>query len=125
MAAMLWWLCYGSYAIAAKETYFLIYISITTITIITTVTTITTITIIYSCLQPIQRFNATPIFLHAKLWKSCQVGTVSLSNDNAQSPKTFWSMPEMNHLSKNDERVARLQQNSSSCCRLQTNLTQL
>ena len=40
-------------------------------------------------------------------------------------PKPWWSRPEMNHLSKNDERVARLQQNCSSCCRLQTNLTQL
>ena len=58
-AAMLRWLCYGNYAMAAKATDFLIYITITTIIVITTVTTITTITIIYSCLQPIQRFNAT------------------------------------------------------------------
>ena len=40
-------------------------------------------------------------------------------------PKPWWSRPEMNCLSKNDERVVRLHQNSSSWCRLQTKLTQL
>ena len=70
LAALLWRLCFGGYTLAAmlwrqschgnklqKATDILIHITITTFIVITTVTTIT---IIYSCLQPIQRFNATP-----------------------------------------------------------------
>ena len=69
LAALLWRLCFGGYTLAAmlwrqschgnklqKATDILIHITITTFIVITTVTTIT---IIYSCLQPIQRFSRT------------------------------------------------------------------